>query len=85
MTLLKLDKELLMFLVSSRRWPVLFESFSLSEPARSTRLRVPVQDSLVIELFPVILSIKTECDLDDLSLQLVAATERFFCARWSKR
>lgn len=46
-----------------------------------TRLSVPVQASLVIELFPEILSMKTEWDREDLSLQLVAATIRFFWAR----
>ena len=80
MTLLKFERELLMFLVSSKRWPVLLESFNLSDPARSTKFKVPVQDSLVIELVPVIFSINTQWDLEDRSLQLVAATARFFFA-----
>ena len=78
MTLLKLDNELLILLVSSNLCPVDPESFKRSEPAKSTKLRVPVQDSLVIEFFPVILRTNTECDLEDLSLQFVAATARFF-------
>ena len=78
MTLLKLDNELLILLVSSNLCPVDPESFKRSEPAKSTKLRVPVQDSLVIVFFPVILRTNTECDLEDLSLQFVAATARFF-------
>ena len=61
MTLLKLDNELLILLVSSNLCPVDPESFKRSEPAKSTKLRVPVQDSLVIVFFPVILRTNTEC------------------------
>jgi hypothetical protein len=47
-------------------------------------LRVPVHASDVMELTPEILSMKTECEREDLSLQLVAATMRFFLARCIK-
>jgi hypothetical protein len=40
-------------------------------------LRVPVHASDVMELTPEILSMKTECEREDLSLQLLAATRRF--------
>ena len=43
----------------------------------SNILHLPTQVSPVTVLFPCILSWNTECDLDDLSLHLVAATARF--------
>ena len=79
-TLLRLDKEVLIFLVSSSRWPVEPESFSLSDPAKSTKFRLPTQFSPVLAFDPWIFSINTECDRELLSLQLVAATARAFLA-----
>ena len=60
MTFRRLASELLMFLVSVRRTPSEPESFSLSEPARSTRCRFPAHVSVVISLWPLMLSWKTE-------------------------
>ena len=84
MTFPKLARDLLMFLVSVSLAPSDPDSFSLSEPARSTRLSIPEQASVVSELEPVIFSWKTECEREERSLQLVAATARFLCARRSR-
>merc|ERR1719361_546787 len=84
MTLLKFDNELLMLLVSSSRGPVEPESLRRSDPAKSTRFKMPVLDSLVIEFFPLIFSINTECDREDRSLQFVEATARFFLASFNR-
>ena len=85
-TLLRLDREVLIFLVSSNRWPVDPESLSLSDPAKSTRLRLPVQFSPVLAFTPWIFNMNTECERELLSLQLVVATARAFFAllnNWS--
>lgn len=104
MTLPKLAKDLLMFLVSVSLAPSEPESLSRSDPAKSTRFKVPEQLSVVTSLLPTIFNWNTECDLEgreekkpvyrnqklwprpsshleDRSLQLVAATARFFFAR----
>ena len=79
-TLLKLDRDAFMFFVSSNRCPVAPESLSRSDPAKSTRLRLPLQLSPVFSLDPCIFRMKTECDLELRSLQLVAAVARDFFA-----
>jgi hypothetical protein len=78
MTLLKLDRELLMFFVSSSLKPVEPDSLSLSDPAKSqqiectaTRLAGDGVGACDIE------HEHPECNLDDLSLQFVAATAQF--------
>ena len=85
-TLLRLERDVLIFLVSSNRCPVEPDSFNLSEPAKSTRLRLPVQFSPVLSLEPWIFNMNTEWERELLSLQLVAATARAFFAllsNWS--
>ena len=85
-TLLRFESEVLMFLVSSNRWPVDPESLRRSDPAKSTRLRLPVQFSPVLAFTPWIFNMNTECERELLSLQLVAATARAFFAllnNWS--
>jgi len=83
-------KLLLMFCVSLTRSlsaPFAKLTFSLSLPARSTRFRLPSHCSpvpgqpSVPTLTPLMRSVKTECDLEDLSFMRVAATLRRDWAR----
>ena len=79
-TLLKFDRDAFIFLVSSNLCPVAPESLSLSEPAKSTRLRLPLQVSPVFSFDPWIFKMNTEWDLELRSLQFVAAVARDFFA-----
>ena len=63
MTLLRFERELLIAVVSFIRSPSEPEDLSLSDPARSTRLRLPTHDSFVLLLCPWIFSMKTAWDL----------------------
>ena len=63
MTLLRFERELLMAMVSFIRTPSEPEDLSLSDPARSTRLRLPTHDSLVLLFCPWIFRMNTEWDL----------------------
>lgn len=69
-------KLLLMFCVSFFRSPSAPDDLSLSEPAKSTKLRVPSEVSPVVLLWPISLSMKTEWEREDRSLDFVAATRR---------
>src|SRR3569833_193818 len=80
MTSPRLDRLLLMFCVSRMRSPSAPLCLSRSDPARATRLSVPSQRSFVAEFSPASRRMKTECDRDDRSLALVAATDRLLCA-----
>ena len=63
MTLLRFERELLIAVVSFIRSPSEPEDLSLSDPARSTRLRLPTHDSLVLLFCPWIFRMNTEWDL----------------------
>lgn len=72
----KHDKLVLIFLASSKTFPVapVYEIFS--HPARSIKKSLPVLADKSIKLFYVIDIINTKWERDDLSFILVALTER---------
>lgn len=72
MTSPRLLKLLLIACVSFKRSPVAPESASLSEPAKSTRLRTPVHVSLADLLKPANRRVNTLWLRDDLSFIFVA-------------
>ena len=77
MTSARLLRLLLMAWVSFRRSPDAPEDDSLSDPARSMRLRTPSHFSSVSLLTPDSFRMKTLWLLEDLSLQLVLPTALF--------
>ncbi len=70
------ERDLLMFLASSRTEPSAPVLETFSEPARSTRYSLPVLTPPLTVSFCVISMRKTEWDLELMSFMLVEATER---------